>query len=96
MDTFDETSAKLQDEILQLALKARPGSLARIALCQAGSWNPNSTDVDGGIQRKEVCDTLQRINAAITADQDPHRRLREMRNLLEPLLDRIDGFDHAL
>ncbi|PIE15152.1 MAG: hypothetical protein CSA68_07320 [Rhodobacterales bacterium] len=94
MDCIDKTSAKFQDEILQLALKAHPGSAARRFLCQAGSWYPTHDSIDGGLERQEVFDFLQRINTARAEGCDPTRSLREMRNTLEELLDRIDGFEH--
>lgn len=94
MGSIDKASAMFQDEILRLALKAKPGSGARRLLCQAGSWYPTFDDLDGGLDRQEVQDLLQRINAARAEGQDPTRSLREMRNTLEELLDRIDGFSH--
>lgn len=88
----------IQTEVLELALKARPGSEMRRFLCDAVTWYPEhgfrnsggETDDYGGIERAEIVSILRRINEARETGDDPRHLLRQLRNRLEASLDIYD------
>ena len=88
----------IQTEVLELALKARPGSEMRRFLCDAVTWHPErgyrnserETEDDGGIERAEIVSILRRINEARENGDDPRHLLRQLRNRLENSLDIYD------
>ena len=93
-----EDIADLQTAVLQLALKAAPGSSIRRDLSGAASMYPDydrvkddlGFDPRGGLSRDEVADLLRQVNAAREQGNDPLRTLRMLRNALEKALDHFD------
>lgn len=90
-----------QDRCLELALRARPGSVLRAELCRAAEGvDFHLFDRTGGLPQAEIEEFLgavrQTLGLRLAMVADPHRNIRGLRNMLERMLDLFDtSFEDA-